>query len=90
MIPTIPRSSHSSCSSALWTLAASAGRVGPAAGAGGTAVAAAHEAGGEANLVLPDLSTETFHGINGRTLLMGGLAVCLLGLAFGHDDLHAG
>jgi K(+)-stimulated pyrophosphate-energized sodium pump len=39
--------------------------------------------GGEANLVLPDLSTETFLGINGRTLLMGGLVVCVLGLAFG-------
>src|SRR6478736_3269464 len=48
-------------------------------------VAAAQEAraGGEANLVLPDLGTETFLGINGRTLLMGGLVVCLLGLAFG-------
>ncbi len=42
-----------------------------------------HHAGGEANLVLPDLSTETFQGINGRTLLMGGLVICLLGLAFG-------
>lgn len=39
--------------------------------------------GGEASLVLPDLSTETFQGINGRTLLMGGLVVCLLGLSFG-------
>jgi K(+)-stimulated pyrophosphate-energized sodium pump len=39
--------------------------------------------GGEASLVLPDLSTETFQGINGRTLLMGGLVVCVLGLAFG-------
>jgi K(+)-stimulated pyrophosphate-energized sodium pump len=39
--------------------------------------------GGEANLVLPDLSTQTFQGINGRTLLMGGLVVCVLGLAFG-------
>jgi K(+)-stimulated pyrophosphate-energized sodium pump len=38
---------------------------------------------GEANLVLPDLSTETFQGINGRTLLMGGLVVCVMGLAFG-------
>ena len=44
---------------------------------------ARHQAGGEADLVLPDLSTETFQGINGRTLLTGGLAVCLLGLAFG-------
>jgi len=40
-------------------------------------------AGGEANLVLPDLSTVEFQGINGRTLLMGGLIVCVLGLGFG-------
>ena len=39
--------------------------------------------GGEANLVLPDLGSVTFNGINGRTLLMGGLAVSLLGLVFG-------
>src|SRR5476649_131232 len=39
--------------------------------------------GGEANLVLPDLSTVEFHGINGRVLLMSGLAVCALGLLFG-------
>jgi K(+)-stimulated pyrophosphate-energized sodium pump len=40
-------------------------------------------AGGEASLVLPDLSTVDFVGINGRTLLMGGLLVCALGLLFG-------
>jgi K(+)-stimulated pyrophosphate-energized sodium pump len=40
-------------------------------------------AGGEANLVLPDLGAVEFQGINGRTLLTGGLLVCLLGLAFG-------
>src|SRR5947207_433928 len=40
-------------------------------------------AGGEANLVLPDLGVVDFQGINGRTLLMGGLLVCVLGLAFG-------
>ncbi len=39
--------------------------------------------GGEANLVLPDLSTVSFHGVNGRTLLMSGLVVCALGLLFG-------
>jgi K(+)-stimulated pyrophosphate-energized sodium pump len=39
--------------------------------------------GGEANLVLPDLGTVDFVGVNGRTLLMGGLAICLLGLVFG-------
>ena len=38
---------------------------------------------GEANLILPDLSTVDFRGINGRTLLMGGLVVCALGLLFG-------
>src|SRR5450759_3203974 len=43
----------------------------------------AERAGGEANLVVPDLGTQTFQGVNGRTLLMGGLLVCLLGLAFG-------
>ena len=32
---------------------------------------------------LPDLSTVDFRGINGRTLLMGGLVVCALGLLFG-------
>lgn len=46
------------------------------------AAAAAHQ-GGEANLILPDLSTVEFRGINGRTLLMGGLGVCVLGLLFG-------
>jgi K(+)-stimulated pyrophosphate-energized sodium pump len=50
---------------------------------GGTAAAGEAHHGGEANLVLPDLSTETFQGINGRTLLMGGIVVCLFGLAFG-------
>jgi K(+)-stimulated pyrophosphate-energized sodium pump len=38
---------------------------------------------GEADLVLPDLSTVDFHGVNGRSLLMGGLVVCGLGLLFG-------
>src|SRR5262249_25959517 len=43
----------------------------------------AHHAGGEANLVLPDLGQVAFAGVNGRTLLMGGLVVCALGLGFG-------
>ncbi len=45
--------------------------------------AGAPESGGEASLKLPDLSTVDFHGINGRTLLAGGLVVCVLGLLFG-------
>ncbi|PYO48831.1 MAG: sodium-translocating pyrophosphatase, partial [Gemmatimonadetes bacterium] len=40
--------------------------------------------GGEANLIIPDLSQVSFlGGIHGRSLLMGGLAVCALGLLFG-------
>ena len=40
--------------------------------------------GGEASLVLPDLSQATFlGGTNGRSLLMWGLIVCALGLLFG-------
>ncbi|HEX7139237.1 MAG TPA: sodium-translocating pyrophosphatase, partial [Vicinamibacterales bacterium] len=61
--------------------------VGPAFAAGQpgveTQTAAREAVAGEANLVLPDLSTVDFHGVNGRTLLMGGLVVCALGLGFG-------
>jgi K(+)-stimulated pyrophosphate-energized sodium pump len=40
--------------------------------------------GGEASLVLPDLSSVTFvGGLNGHTLLLFGLVVCALGLLFG-------
>jgi len=45
---------------------------------------ATEHAGGEANLVLPDLDTATFFGgTGGRTLLLWGLLVCGLGLLFG-------
>ncbi len=40
-------------------------------------------AGGEANLVVPDLSSVSFLGMPGSRLLMLGLIVCALGLAFG-------
>ncbi|MDZ4863309.1 MAG: sodium-translocating pyrophosphatase [Gemmatimonadota bacterium] len=53
---------------------------------GGSAATAtpAHQGGGEANLQLPDLgSVNFFGGTSGRTLLMGGLLVCALGLLFG-------
>ncbi len=44
----------------------------------------AHQGGGEDNLQLPDLgSVNFFGGTSGRTLLMGGLLVCALGLLFG-------
>jgi K(+)-stimulated pyrophosphate-energized sodium pump len=49
------------------------------------AVAPQHHSGGEANLVLPDLSQVDFlnGAVDGRTLLMLGLVVCALGLLFG-------
>jgi K(+)-stimulated pyrophosphate-energized sodium pump len=43
----------------------------------------AHRPGGEANLIVPDLSSVDFLGINGRSLLMAGLLVCAAGLLFG-------
>jgi K(+)-stimulated pyrophosphate-energized sodium pump len=45
--------------------------------------ALARTGGGEANLVLPDVSRGLFLGLDGHTLLLIGLAICALGLAFG-------
>jgi K(+)-stimulated pyrophosphate-energized sodium pump len=42
-----------------------------------------HRAGGEASLVLPDVSQAELMGLNGVTLLRGGLLICVLGLFFG-------
>ena len=42
-----------------------------------------HAGGGEANLVLPDLSSVSFFGMNGHALLMIGLLFCVGGLLFG-------
>src|ERR1051326_7339514 len=47
------------------------------------AQAAPQHGGGEANLVIPDLNSVQFFGMGGRSLLMGGLVVCALGLLFG-------
>jgi K(+)-stimulated pyrophosphate-energized sodium pump len=49
----------------------------------GLAQNAPPQGGGEAHLILPDLSQATFIGVNGRTLLMAGLGICALGLLFG-------
>ncbi|MBV9267152.1 MAG: sodium-translocating pyrophosphatase [Acidobacteriaceae bacterium] len=48
------------------------------------------ETGGEANLILPDLTQATFFGgaVDGRTLLLYGLIVVVLGLAFGVVIYH--
>ena len=39
-------------------------------------------AGGEANLVIPDLNSVPFLGMGGKTLLTYGLIVCAAGLLF--------
>ena len=46
------------------------------------AFAQGHE-GGEATLVLPDLAKVSFLGMDGHSLLLSGLVVCVLGLVFG-------
>jgi len=45
--------------------------------------ATSHHSGGEANLVIPDLGSQEFLGIDGHTLLYSGLVVSALGLLFG-------
>ncbi len=56
-------------------------------GLAGAAAAAhtGHAPGGEANLTLPDVGTVKFFGgsIDGHTLLLGGIVVCVLGMLFG-------
>jgi K(+)-stimulated pyrophosphate-energized sodium pump len=47
------------------------------------AQAAPEAASGEASLKLPDLSSVSFLGVNGHSLLMFGLLFCVLGLLFG-------
>jgi K(+)-stimulated pyrophosphate-energized sodium pump len=44
---------------------------------------AAHRGGGEASLKLPDLSTVSFMGVDGHSLLLIGLLVSFLGMVFG-------
>ncbi|HXU31220.1 MAG TPA: sodium-translocating pyrophosphatase [Thermoanaerobaculia bacterium] len=44
---------------------------------------AAPAAASEAELVLPDLGSQTFLGVNGHNLLLGGLVICVLGIGFG-------
>jgi len=44
---------------------------------------ATEHAGGEANLVLPDLSTVSFQGVDGHSLLMVGVLISALGMVFG-------
>ncbi|HET9360014.1 MAG TPA: sodium-translocating pyrophosphatase [Vicinamibacterales bacterium] len=63
---------------ALAAPAAAQGQQEPA-----SAAATEHRAGGEVNLVLPDLELVDVGGYNGRTLLLGGVFVSIAGLLFG-------
>jgi K(+)-stimulated pyrophosphate-energized sodium pump len=67
---------------ALVVVALAALAVVPAALAQAPAAPAPH-AGGEASLKIPDLGQVHVGGVGGRTLLMVGLGVCVLGLVFG-------
>src|SRR5512146_1795485 len=49
----------------------------------GAGAAQQQAAGGEANLVIPDLNSVQIMGMPGGTLLLAGLVVCALGLLFG-------
>jgi K(+)-stimulated pyrophosphate-energized sodium pump len=49
----------------------------------GAAQGGTRRPGGEANLELPELSSVDFLGVDGHTLLLGGIVVCALGLLFG-------
>ena len=42
-----------------------------------------HQPGGEANLKLPDLRQVEFLGVDGHSLLLVGIVICILGLLFG-------
>lgn len=48
-----------------------------------TAQEGKHTPGGEASLKLPDLSTVSFLGVDGHSILLYGLVICFLGLLFG-------
>src|SRR5499427_8759801 len=60
-----------------------AAQAGQPEGREASAASAPARGGGEMDLKLPDLSSVQFRGVDGRTLLMSGLVVAVLGLVFG-------
>jgi K(+)-stimulated pyrophosphate-energized sodium pump len=69
-----------------WSLCGRFAKFGAAAAllvSAGACSAFADEAGGEANLKLPDLSSVTFLGMDGHKLLLFGIVICIFGLGFG-------
>src|SRR2546423_5751256 len=68
----------------MQTFPTSSSRAVPARGAAALPFPPPAAAGpAEAKLVLPDLASVQFLGMSGRSLLLAGLVVCALGLAFG-------
>jgi K(+)-stimulated pyrophosphate-energized sodium pump len=65
------------------TLAVLAALLGAAVPAAAQVAAPAHTPGGEVNIKLPSLEQGEFFGLSGHQFLLGGLAVCVLGLLFG-------
>jgi K(+)-stimulated pyrophosphate-energized sodium pump len=72
-----------------WSLACRIAQFGSAAltllllSAAAACAQTAEEAGGEANLKLPDLSSVEFLGVDGHKLLLFGILFCAFGLIFG-------
>src|SRR5262249_3806670 len=72
-----------------WSLACRIAKFGGAAlslfllSAAAACAQTAEEAGGEANLKLPDLSQVQFLGVDGHKLLLFGILFCVFGLIFG-------
>src|SRR5262249_30240952 len=72
-----------------WSLACRIAKFGGAAlslfllSAAAACAQTAEEAGGEANLKLPDLSSVEFLGVDGHKLLLFGILFCIFGLIFG-------
>jgi K(+)-stimulated pyrophosphate-energized sodium pump len=64
-------------------LALFAALLGAAVPAAAQTAAPAHTPGGEVSIRLPSLEQGEFFGLNGHQFLLGGLAVCVLGLLFG-------
>ncbi len=72
---------------AVFTVMAAAAAVlaqQPHGSGSGSGAQTGHRPGGEANLILPDLSSQSFLGLDGHTLLLIGIGVCVLGLLFGY------
>src|SRR5262245_51197487 len=65
-------------------VSASAQEPGATDGAATMHAAPVTHGGGEANLVIPDLSASEFLGTDGRSVLLLGLVICALGLAFSY------